>query len=157
MGRADVPSGRSRGAYEAFEPRDGGSRCAGKGVLSAVRNVNEIIAAKLKGMDVRNQTEIDSTMIELDGTNIPCPRSDGQPPSILGGLVRLSDLLCDLLGVYMRSQRICYSDSSTISGFIIRRMSCVSTLSNRLTFPPPPTTRASFRASRSMNTRIGFL
>ena len=67
-GRADVPSGRSRGKYEAFELRDGGSRYAGRGVLSAVRNVNEVIGPKLSGMDVKNQTEIDSIMIKLDGT-----------------------------------------------------------------------------------------
>lgn len=54
--------------------------------------------AKLKGMDVRNQREIDSTIIELDGTNILCPRSDVEPHSILAGLDRLNDLLCDLLG-----------------------------------------------------------
>jgi len=68
LGRADAPSGRSRGSYEAFELRDGGLRYAGMGVLAAVRNVNEVIGPKLKGMDVRNQREIDSTMIELDGT-----------------------------------------------------------------------------------------
>ncbi|MGA8905236.1 MAG: phosphopyruvate hydratase, partial [Candidatus Bathyarchaeia archaeon] len=45
-GRADVPSGRSRGKYEAFELRDGGSRYAGRGVLAAVRNVNEVIGPK---------------------------------------------------------------------------------------------------------------
>lgn len=67
-GRADVPSGRSRGRYEAFELRDGGSRYAGRGVLAAVRNVNEVIGPKLKGTDVRNQREVDSRLIELDGT-----------------------------------------------------------------------------------------
>ena len=68
IGRADVLSGRSKGSHETFELRDGGSRYAGRGVLSAVKNVNEIIGPKLKGMDVRNQREIDSTMIGLDGT-----------------------------------------------------------------------------------------
>jgi len=68
IGRADVPSGRSRGTYEAFELRDGGSRYAGRGVLTAVKNVNEIIGPRLEGMDVRNQREIDSAIINLDGT-----------------------------------------------------------------------------------------
>lgn len=68
MGRADVPSGRSRGSYEAFELRDGGSRYMGRGVLGAVKNVNEIIGPKLIGLDVRDQRKIDLTMIELDGT-----------------------------------------------------------------------------------------
>jgi len=67
-GRADVPSGRSRGSHEAYELRDGGSRYAGRGVLTAVKNVNEIIGPKLKGTDVRKQREIDRTMVELDGT-----------------------------------------------------------------------------------------
>ena len=68
LGRADVPSGRSTGKHEALELRDGGDRAHGKGVLKAVRNVNEIIAPALKGKDVTNQREIDELMIELDGT-----------------------------------------------------------------------------------------
>lgn len=59
-----VPSGASTGASEALELRDKD----GIGVLTAIKNVNEIIAPKLRGMDVLNQTEIDRTMIELDGT-----------------------------------------------------------------------------------------
>ena len=68
LGRADVPSGRSTGRYEAFELRDGGARYRGKGVLKAVGNVNEIIAPTLKEKDVTKQREIDELMIELDGT-----------------------------------------------------------------------------------------
>lgn len=68
MGRAAVPSGASRGRYEALELRDGGKRYHGKGVLKAVKNVNEIIAPALKGLDVRSQEEVDKKMIELDGT-----------------------------------------------------------------------------------------
>ncbi len=68
MGRAAVPSGASTGRYEALELRDGGKRYHGKGVLKAVKNVNEIIAPALKGLDVRSQEEIDKKMIELDGT-----------------------------------------------------------------------------------------
>jgi enolase len=68
LGRADVPVGRSRGRYEVYELRDGGKRYAGLGVLKAVKNVNEIIASKLKGMDIRKQMVIDRAMIELDGT-----------------------------------------------------------------------------------------
>ena len=49
-GRADVPSGRSTGSYEAFELRDGDSRYHGLGVLKAVRNVNEVIAGKVMGI-----------------------------------------------------------------------------------------------------------
>lgn len=68
LGRADVPSGRSTGKYEAFELRDGEDRYQGKGVLKAVQNVNKIIAPALKGIDVTKQREIDELMIELDGT-----------------------------------------------------------------------------------------
>lgn len=68
-GRAAVPSGASTGEHEAVELRDGDSkRYAGKGVLKAVRNVNEIIGPKLEGMDALDQAEVDQLLIELDGT-----------------------------------------------------------------------------------------
>lgn len=67
-GRADVPSGRSTGSYEAYELRDGGSRYNGLGVLKAVHNVNEVIAREVVGMDVTKQRKIDEVMISLDGT-----------------------------------------------------------------------------------------
>jgi enolase len=70
VGRAAVPSGASTGEHEAVELRDGDKkRYGGKGVLKAVRNVNEIIAPELDGMDVLDQTEIDQTLIGLDGTS----------------------------------------------------------------------------------------
>lgn len=66
---AAVPSGASTGSLEACELRDGDkARFLGKGVLQAVENVNTKIAAKLVGMDVTNQKEIDALMIEMDGT-----------------------------------------------------------------------------------------
>lgn len=68
LSRAIVPSGASTGIHEALELRDSGNRYLGKGVLKAVRNVNEIISKKLKGYDVTKQKEIDNLMIELDGT-----------------------------------------------------------------------------------------
>ncbi len=68
-GRAAVPSGASTGAHEAVELRDGDKgRYLGKGVLTAVRNVNDIIAAELVGMDAMDQSAIDRALIELDGT-----------------------------------------------------------------------------------------
>ncbi len=69
MGRAAVPSGASTGEHEAVELRDGGDRYMGKGVLQAVKNVNESIAPELVGMSVFEQNLIDKKMIELDGTN----------------------------------------------------------------------------------------
>lgn len=69
MGRAAVPSGASTGAYEAVELRDNDkNRFLGKGVLQAVTNVHTIIAPALEGLSPFNQGEIDSLMLELDGT-----------------------------------------------------------------------------------------
>ena len=68
-GRAAVPSGASTGEHEAVELRDGDSkRYAGKGVLKAVRNVNEIIGPEIAGLDALDQAEVDRALIELDGT-----------------------------------------------------------------------------------------
>ncbi|GAB6280138.1 MAG: phosphopyruvate hydratase [Thermovirga sp.] len=68
-GRASVPSGASTGENEAVELRDGDKkRYGGKGVLGAVRNVNDIIAPKILGMDPTSQSDIDMLMIDLDGT-----------------------------------------------------------------------------------------
>ena len=69
MGRASVPSGASTGSNEALELRDGGSRYLGKGVLTAVSNVNKILRPLLIGKDASNQKEIDDLMIECDGTS----------------------------------------------------------------------------------------
>mmetsp|Transcript_27135 Transcript_27135/g.46777 ORF Transcript_27135/g.46777 Transcript_27135/m.46777 type:complete len:439 (+) Transcript_27135:105-1421(+) len=67
--RAAVPSGASTGIYEALELRDGDkSRYLGKGVLTAVKNVNEELGPKLVGLDPSKQFEIDRLMLELDGT-----------------------------------------------------------------------------------------
>ena len=68
LGRAAVPSGASTGEHEAVELRDGGKAYMGKGVLNAVKNVNEIIAQELLGTSVFEQNLIDQIMIELDGT-----------------------------------------------------------------------------------------
>lgn len=67
-GRAQVPSGASTGQFEAIEIRDGDGRFAGKGVLSAVQNINTEIAPALLGMDALDQRVADAKMIDLDGT-----------------------------------------------------------------------------------------
>ncbi len=70
FGRAIVPSGASTGAHEAVELRDGEKdRYLGKGVLNAVKNVNDVIAKKIIGMDAFDQKAIDTAMIDLDGTD----------------------------------------------------------------------------------------
>ena len=69
LGRAAVPSGASTGMHEAVELRDDDKAVyMGKGVLNAVKNVNEILAKELKGIDVFEQNAIDSLMLEIDGT-----------------------------------------------------------------------------------------
>jgi enolase len=65
---ASVPSGASTGEYEAVELRDGEARYGGKGVMKAVRNVNELMAPEIKELDPTHQAEIDSRMVQLDGT-----------------------------------------------------------------------------------------
>ncbi len=67
-GRAAVPSGASTGEFEATELRDGGERWAGKGVETAVGNVNDAIAKALTGARATDQVAIDDTLRELDGT-----------------------------------------------------------------------------------------
>jgi len=69
MSRASVPSGASTGAYEAVELRDSGDRYMGKGVATAISNVNDIIAPKMVGLDPTDQMAIDSLMLEMDGTD----------------------------------------------------------------------------------------
>ncbi len=68
VGRAAVPSGASTGEHEAVELRDGDDRYGGKGVLTAVHNVNETIADQLVGWDALDQVGIDQLMVGLDGT-----------------------------------------------------------------------------------------
>ena len=69
LGRAAVPSGASTGKHEAVELRDGDKKTfMGKGVLQAVKNVNEIIADQLIGIEVVQQAHIDDLLIKIDGT-----------------------------------------------------------------------------------------
>jgi enolase len=67
-GRAIVPSGASTGVHEAVELRDGGGAWNGKGVSTAVANVNGEIADAVRGLDVANQENLDRVLLELDGT-----------------------------------------------------------------------------------------
>ncbi len=65
---SSVPSGASTGSYEAVELRDLGKRYHGKGVLKAIKNINDIISKKINGRDCLDQKELDNLMISLDGT-----------------------------------------------------------------------------------------
>src|SRR5690625_4515006 len=97
FGRALVPSGASTGAFEAVELRDGDkSRYLGKGVLKAVKNVNEIIADEIIGMDVFDQLAIDQLLIDLDGT--PNKGKLGAN-AILGVSVAVARAAADALGM----------------------------------------------------------
>ena len=66
---ASVPSGASTGKREALELRDGGKEFSGKGVTKAVQNINEILSVVVKGMDCRDQKEVDQALINEDGTD----------------------------------------------------------------------------------------
>ena len=97
MGRAAVPSGASTGVHEAVELRDGDkNRFMGKGVLNAVENVNNIIAAELIGLDSLDQVDIDRTMIELDGTE---NKSKLGANAILGVSMAVARAAADHLGI----------------------------------------------------------
>lgn len=97
VGRASVPSGASTGENEALELRDGDkARYGGKGVLKAVKNVNEIIAPALKGMCVCNQRGIDYKMIELDGTPT---KSNLGANAILGVSLAVAHTAAECLGM----------------------------------------------------------
>jgi enolase len=67
-GRAAVPSGVSTGEYEATELRDGGEAYGGKGVTTAVANVNGEIAESILGLDGLDQAGLDRALVDLDGT-----------------------------------------------------------------------------------------
>ena len=97
MGRAAVPSGASTGIYEACELRDGDKgRYLGKGVETAVKNVNTEIAECLVGMNVLDQTAIDKAMIELDGK----PNKDRLGANaILGASLACAKAAANSLGV----------------------------------------------------------
>ncbi len=69
FGRANAPSGASKGKHEALELRDLGKRYGGKGVKTAVGNVNGPIARALEGMDVSDQKTVDRSLCDLDGTH----------------------------------------------------------------------------------------
>ena len=97
MGRAAVPSGASTGIHEAIELRDGDTdRFMGKGVLKAVENVNNTIAAELIGLDALDQIDIDQTMLELDGTE---NKSKLGANAILGVSMAVARAAADHLGL----------------------------------------------------------
>ena len=97
FGRAIVPSGASTGEHEAIELRDGDkARYLGKGVLQAVRNVNEVIAPNLVGYDVTFQTSIDNIMLELDGTK---NKSKLGANAILGVSMAVAKAAADFVGL----------------------------------------------------------
>ncbi len=95
-GRAAVPSGASTGSLEAVELRDGGKAYGGKGVLKAVRHVNEEISDVLTGIDATDQREVDRLLIEADGT--PNKGRFGAN-AILGASLAVAKAAADALGM----------------------------------------------------------
>ena len=97
FGRAAVPSGASTGAYEAVEKRDGDkARYLGKGVQQAVEAVNSDIFEAIAGLDAEDQEEIDSAMIELDGTD---NKSNLGANAILGVSLAVAKAAADARGL----------------------------------------------------------
>jgi enolase len=96
FGRASVPSGASTGTNEALELRDRDKRYHGKGVKIAVNNVNTEIQSSLKGIDVRDQRDIDRIMLELDGTE---NKSRLGANAILGVSLAVAQTAADSLGL----------------------------------------------------------
>lgn len=97
FGRAAVPSGASTGAREALELRDGDmNRYLGKGVLTAVANVNEVLAPELLGMDALDQVAVDNAMIALDGTE---SKSKLGANAILGVSLAVAQAVANSLGL----------------------------------------------------------
>jgi len=92
----DVPSGASTGIHEAHELRDGDDRFGGKGVLKAVKNVNEIIAPELLGRDCRDQEKLDAKMLELDGTDNKSKLGGNAIIGVSVALVKLASLESNL-------------------------------------------------------------
>ena len=95
-GRAAVPSGASTGAGEALELRDGGARYGGKGVRTAISNVEDLIAPALLGRDALDQRDIDTTLRDVDGTD---DKSKLGANAILGVSLAVAHAAADELGV----------------------------------------------------------
>ena len=95
-GRAAVPSGASTGAGEALELRDGGSRYGGKGVRTAVTNVEDLIGPTLLGRDALDQRDIDTVLRDADGTD---DKSKLGANAILGISLAVAHAAADELGV----------------------------------------------------------
>ncbi|MCL2017899.1 MAG: phosphopyruvate hydratase [Alphaproteobacteria bacterium] len=107
VGRAAVPSGASTGTHEALELRDGGKIFMGKGVSKAVANVNNEIAAAIKGIDARDQKLLDKTMLDLDGT---------QNKSRLGANAILAVSMASAMAAAIQTGRPLYEHMATIYG-----------------------------------------
>lgn len=98
FGRAAVPSGASTGTHEALELRDGDDRYGGKGVLGAVKNVNDVIGPKLieSGIDAIEQRAVDNFMLALDGTPL---KSNLGANAILGVSLGVAKAAADELAI----------------------------------------------------------
>jgi enolase len=95
-GRAVVPSGASTGAGEALELRDGGDRYGGKGVRTAIANVNDLIGPAILGREALDQRDIDTTLRDTDGTD---DKSKLGANAILGTSLAVAHAAADETGV----------------------------------------------------------
>ena len=96
FGRAAVPSGASTGEHEAVELRDGGNSFMGKGVMTAVNNINDVLSEEIIGLSVFDQNKIDKLMIDLDGTK---NKSKYGANALLGISLAISKAAANELGI----------------------------------------------------------
>ena len=96
FGRAAVPSGASTGEHEAVELRDGGDSFMGKGVMTAVNNINDVLSEEIIGLSVFDQNKIDKLMIDLDGTH---NKSKYGANALLGISLAISKAAANELGI----------------------------------------------------------
>ena len=125
LGRAAVPSGASTGEHEAVELRDGDkSRYLGKGTLKAVKNVNEAISPAVTGLDAADQTLVDRTMLELDGTNNKGETRRERDSRRLDGRARAHSRIGDDAALSLSRRRECARSAGADDEHHQRRRAC---------------------------------
>jgi enolase len=129
-GVASCPSGVSTSAFEALDLRDGGAPFMGKGVGQAVQNIREVVAPRLKGMDVTDQQEIDQTLIRLDGTSNKS-RLGGNAVTAIS--LAAAKAAASLQGIPLY-QSIAGSKPTKLPGLILNMLSGSRTAGNELDF-----------------------
>ncbi len=125
MGRAAVPSGASTGTREAIELRDGDKlRYQGKGVLHAVEHVNTEISEAIMGLDATEQSFIDKTLIDLDGTDNKSRLGANAMLAVSMAVAKAAADECGLPLVPLLRRRRCDADAGADNEHHQRRRAC---------------------------------